>query len=275
MPRYYSKKPTQIEKKYEIKNEYNKYLLVTRISPFSTMLYIGGIDNWCLEIQISPDNLIAQMPKIEYDEKCSLTGRFNRGVDTLQILSLMISYITNEFPHIRHIAFEDFSYRKCNDRQHIDLAYFYYALYGQTWYMKKMGARFERAEDLEKFTNASRIFNEMKKTMKWEDYDDCVSTEHPLPTDTIIKIYNAADTWHSFFRELSNQVDIAELCEYMSPWITTFIKKYTDLHFTAMKFIIDVPNMYLPKMNYNLIAYIKNGGKYTRKRQKKRKVDLR
>ena len=76
MPRYHIKKPTQTETREEIETSSNKYLLTSRESEYSTMIYIGGLDSWCLECQIIRENPVANMPKIEYDERCSLSGRF-------------------------------------------------------------------------------------------------------------------------------------------------------------------------------------------------------
>jgi hypothetical protein len=305
MPRYHIKKPTQTETREEIETSSNKYLLTSRESEYSTMIYIGGLDSWCLECQIIRENPVANMPKIEYDERCSLSGRFvpcesyklglfsdygpsahntkisnlnvrgSGGVDTIGIMALMISYIQNKFPHVTHITFDDYSRRNCDDRQSIDLAPFYYLFDGKTWYMNKMGAQFFNTSDLEYFTNATKRFQELKPTMTWEDYDACVNTAHPLPDTEMRTIFEESPTWFVFFNELKKRVDIADLCIYMAPWIKDFVKRKAGLYFSSMTFVMNVPNPTLPTISYTLKPYVKSGGRYTRKQHRMRDfVDL-
>ena len=101
MPRYFPKKQTQTEHRFEIATSRNKYLLTCRESSTSILIFIGGIDTYCVEFQIFPDNPIASLSKIAYDEKCSLTGRYERGTDTHTLLSLMFSYIQDNFPYVK------------------------------------------------------------------------------------------------------------------------------------------------------------------------------
>ena len=275
MPRYHSKKPTQTETREEIETSSNKYLLTVRESEYSTMIYIGGLDSWCLECQIIRENPVANMPKIEYDERCSLSGRFKRGDDTVGIMALMTSYIQNKFPHVTHITFDDYSRRNCDDRQSIDLAPFYYVFDGKTWYMNKMGAQIFNTSDLEYFINATKRFQELKQTMTWEDYDVCVNTAHPLPDTDMKTIFEESPTWQVFFNELKKRVDISDLCLYMAPWIKDFVKRKAGLQFSSMTFVMNVPNLKLPNISYTLKPYVKNGGRYTRKQRKIRElVDL-
>jgi len=177
MPRYYPKKPTQTEIQEIIETTANKYLLTVRTSDTSTMIYLGGVNAWCINCHVLHNGTVANMPKIEYNEACSLTGRYRRGVG---ILALMMTYIHDRFPNITHITFDDYSWRNCDEQQTIDLAPFYYLMYGVTWYMNKMGATFETAADASHFTDANRRFQQLKTTMTWDESDTEVTTAHPL-----------------------------------------------------------------------------------------------
>ena len=96
------------------------------------------------------------------------------------------------------------------------------------------------------------------------------------PAITVSSVKASTKTWQSFFQALLNKVEIADLCIYMTPWITNFVKKYAKLYFNNMKFVIPVPNTKLPVVGYTLKTYIRNGGKYTRKYNKSHyPVDLR
>jgi hypothetical protein len=232
------------------------------------MIYVGGINSWCIEIQIFPDSPIAQMPKIAYDEHCSLNGRLKRGIGVLGLLALAISYIQKEFPHITKIQFDDCSYRECVEGQNIELAYFYYALYGETWYMNKIGARFLNESDKTRFELSTNTFQQLKNEMTWEMYDQYVNTAHPLAVDEMRTLYDNSKTWINFFQSIKHRVEIEDLCLYMAPWISNFIKNKTKLYFGGIPFILDIPNPKLGSVEFDVRPYVSNGGKYTRRNRK-------
>lgn len=276
MPRYYAKKSTQTETREELETATNTYLLTRRISDWSVMLYIGGLHTYCIECQVIYDSPIANLAKIEYDETCSLTGRFKRGSDTVGILELLLSYIHNNFKHVRQLQFDDYSYRECDDRRRIDLATFSYVFNEKTWYMKTMGAKFADPTDTETFLQANKKFQEKKAATSWMEYDHYVTTAHPLPEEEMKKFFEESATWKSFFHALKSRLDIAELCVYMEPWIQQFVKEMARLQFSTMRFVMDVPNPALNTVSYTSKPYVKNGGRFTVKQRRFRNaVDLR
>lgn len=260
MPRYFPKKQTQTEHRFEIATSRNKYLLTCRESSTSILIFIGGIDTYCVEFQIFPDNPIASLSKIAYDEKCSLTGRYERGTDTHTLLSLMFSYIQDNFPYVKKLQFDDYSSRECSHRTHIDLACFSYVLYTKTWYMKHMDAT-----DYENFVSKTQQFINSKVSTPWEMYNAVVTTRHPLPTETMQDIYTHTATWPEFFTEVKDRV--GNICEYMSPWIVRFV----GLDFKSSPFIMDVDKL---RISYEMKSYITSGGQYTRRTSCKRKKSL-
>lgn len=273
MPVYHPKKQTQDESRYELTNN-NKYLLTIRKSPTSIMLYIGGVHFWCIECQIVPDEKIANLSKIEFNEGCSLSGHFERGKDIKTIMRLLISYIQDHYPNINSIQFNDFSYRNCTSTQTIDLATFYYLLYGKTWYMKHMGATFANDDDAFIFYESSERFQKMKSKMKWNDFDSYITAKHPLSVSEIKSVYDSNQTWSSYFLELLEKTNIETLCSYMAPWITNFVTKVGRIRFYSPEFSISVPNNLMGKMEYSIGNYIARGGKYTRRQPRKKGLDL-
>ena len=247
MPQYYRKKESQEERREEIQTSVNKYLLTVRTSDYSTMIFIGGLDSWCISAQVIHAEPIASLSQIVYDEACSLSGRYKRGIDTQHVLALTLSYIHNTFPHITQIAFDDYSQRSCDERQRIDLASFYYVFYGATWYMAKMGATFQNKSDDDTFVRQTRRFQELKTS--WEDFDKYVTTAHPLPVATMKQLFDESSTWQLFFNKLKERVDIGDLCFYMAPWIDTFVTTMTGLCFRTMKMVMPVPNPALEQVD--------------------------
>lgn len=275
MPKYYPKKQSQIESQYELSAFKNKYLLTRRTSEYSTMIYIGGIDYYCLECQIVNNSPIANLAKIMYDNRCSLTGRFDRGTDTIAIMQLLLSYIQKMYPYVNQITFDDYSYRSCNESHQIDLAPLYYVLDMKTWYMSKMDATLYDPVEKQLFEHRTRAFQTSKSETTWETYDEFVTSRHPLPEEDMMELFAFEHTWQDFFQALKARVGLPNLCVYMSPWITNFVKVFAKLQFHSMKFVLAVPNPVIPIVEFTIKSYVK-GGKYTRKRRTTRKyVDLR
>lgn len=286
MPRYYPKKSNQTESRYEITTSENKFLLTVRESneSDSVMIYIGGIDTYCLECQVFKHRTIANLPKIMYDEKCSLTGRFEHGTDVMRIMSLLITYIQDTYPHVTAITFDDFSTKECEHGIHIDLAPFYYAFHNETWYMNRMNAYIYDSIENDLFRSKTTQFQATKASLRWEEFDAYVTTKHPLPQSQMIEIYNGSKSWFDFFNSLKAALknDMKILCDYMYPWITSFVQRFANLRFTAIQFAIPVTNPKISRIEYTIIPYIAPSkpisgiGKQTRKQYKRRKaMDLR
>jgi hypothetical protein len=265
-----------------MKTSENRFLLTVRESneSDSIMIYIGGTDTYCIECQLFKHSPIANLPKIMYDEKCSLTGKFERGTDTLRIMSLLISYIQDTYPHITSITFDDYSTRECEHGVHIELAPFYYALYNETWYMNRMNAYVYNPIEKDIFETKTLEFQASKKTTPWEIFDSFVTTKHPLPIGQMVDLYNVSKSWLDFFNALKAALknNMKTLCEYMYPWIVSFIYKFAHIRFTAIQFAIPIQmNDKISRVEYVLSPFVKSmGGKYTRKQSKRRKgYDLR
>jgi len=271
---YPPRKQTQTDTRQELTTNHTKYLLTIRTSPTSTLLYIGGAHFWCLECQIFPDEPSANLSKIEFNEGCSLSRRFERGKDIKTIMRLLISYLHNNYPFVKALQFTDFSYRNCIESQTIDLAPFYYVLYGKTWYMANMDATFVEDADIIRFTEASSRFNALKPIMTWEEFDSYITSAHPLPIETMKSLFTSHDTWQSYFVALLEETGIEVLCSYMGPWITRFVERVGKLRFHSYEFKIPVPNSSLGKKEYMTMNYSARGGKYTRRQPKKRVGDL-
>jgi hypothetical protein len=279
MPQYPPKKESHRELKFTVQTHQNKYLLTVRQSSSSILLYIGGQNQYCIECQIFPGNPIGHLSKIAYDEKCSLTNRFERGTDTKAIMALICSYLQNEYGYVKKLTFQDMSYRECSEKQTIDLAAFYYLLYGQTWYMLQMSATIPNKQQESLFKATSKDFLDKKASTTWSEFDKYITSSHPLPESDMITIYNNSKSWSEYFTVLRNKIGVEELCSYMAPWVTQFVKQMAQIQFTAIEFEMSVKNPQLPVLEYTLSPYIaQSAGKYTRKRRaslKRRDRDLR
>jgi hypothetical protein len=276
MPVYPKLKETQTETRFIITTDTNTYLFVKHDASDNVLLYIGGETDYCIECQVFKDinKPIGDLPHVYYDVKCSLTSKFERGTDTKNMLYIMFSYIRDNYPHVKGLTLQDMSYRECDNKMTIDLASFYYLMYGETWYTKMFGAKFMYDKDRIKFEEASAKFMELKKTLTWEEYEKYVLWEHPFDNIKMKEIYDKHTSWISYFMELRDMIGVSELCIYMHHWITTFINRVMRFRFTSPTYSIMLDNPKNLYVKYKIEPYskVKGGRRHTRRMYKRRKA---
>jgi hypothetical protein len=281
MPPLPDKRSDMDEEKYSIQVQGSTYVLTKRWSDSSTLFYIGGKYNYCLECQLFTDKsfmaritdiTLGDLPHVYYEEECRLDAPFLRGIDTRRILYLMISYIQNTCPTIRGLIFTDKSYRDCDDGQTVDLAILYYLVYKKTWYMAVLGAEFVNEQDKAKFQKAEIAFDAIKKEMSWEGFKDFITVKLPIPEDDMKVMYDTAETWQGFFLKLRDAITASKFCIFISPWVKTFWNKVFRFNFESVKFkfLFSAPELQT-RLEYTLTKYNQKGGKYTRKNRRIRK----
>lgn len=261
------------ETKYKIETTENSYIITVRISQTSTLIYIGGKYTYCLECQLFNENsfmarikdiTLGELPHVYYQEDCALDKPFLRGDDTKRILYLLISYIQKTYPNIKGLLFTDKSYRECDDKQSVDLAIFYYLLYGKTWYMSTLYADFASIQDKQTFIKAQDSFNNLKQALPWSDFKQFITVKFPIDETELQKMYSITNTWQSFFTTLRNRIGISELCIFVAPWLKSFWNTLFKFNLDSVKFKFMFSDLDV-QIEYTLTKYNQNGGRKTRR----------
>ena len=291
MPPYPPAKSSQYEKNLLLRVGSHIYRLSARTSEFSTMIYLGGHTTQCIECQVFPTNPIGNLVKIAYDERCSLSGMFERGSSIKQLLAVLLSYLQKYYPYVTALSFTDASSRDCGSKHTIQLASFYYLLYGKTWYMQNMAAVFAKSADTMRFQKANTSFQARKATMTWEEFDRYITAKHPLSEEMMKELYNNASSWSEYFQSLRDKIGAAELCEpdsaeqslsnvwtdaeyrlqteYMAFWIDSFMSNIVRFSFPLYSFLLPVPNPTIPAVSFTDEPY-QMGGKKRRQTRRYR-----
>jgi hypothetical protein len=248
--------------------------LVVYETSTSFLLYIGGHEIYCINVQIfkessgydiSEGNLI----KIRYDTVCSLENNFVRGIDTTMILRVMCDYISKNYSYVKVLRFTDQSTRACNNGSTVNLYEMSFLTTGHTWYEKHFGAYLTKKSQ-SSFDDAVRRFQELKKNTRWVLVRDTITSELPLPESTLEDMYTKADTWQDFFSPLSIQMGIPKFCEFVSPWLDIFIKSHLHLQFMGLTYLLPITPMNTP---YTITTYQRGGKRLTRKAMKEGNKD--
>jgi hypothetical protein len=263
--------PNQQEEVIRIQYNNIVFLLTVHKGSDTHIVYIGGPHTYCINFQIYLENSIYKnfidintclLDHFYYDKLCSISGGFQRGVDTALIFHLGITYIKNNYSHIKKIKLKDYSTRECNNGYSINLYEKFYITKGKTWYQEKYGA-YLSDNDAKKFETKHAQFNEKKQQIDWNTMKQFITT-NILPNN-IEEYYNGSKTWQEFFTKLESSMGVAAFGEFISPWISTFLSSVMKYDFTAPYYYIDI-NV-IPNMNYTQVGGGVNKKQYTRKRK--------
>lgn len=255
-------------------------LLRTYETDQTIQLHFGGRTKWCVHVDLikdpaAPDRMksLGYLVKIRYDELCSLNHALERGGDTKLLMQITLQYITEHYPTVTHLSFNDLSTRTCDNQNDVNLAVMTVFYTGGTWYQKNFRATIapQSAEDLEKIMDR---YQDVKKTTPWAIMKDTIAipaateyvSEHALET-----LYNAAATWEEFFQPLYQKLNIAAFCMFVGEWMDRFIARYFN-NLQGLTYWMPVASMNIP---YRIRPF-QEGGKprrYTCKQSRRQDKD--
>lgn len=246
----------------------NKKLVLTiHETDYSMTFYIGSRNIYCMDVQIikkdSGFDRVGAFHKIRYDIECSVNGDFERSRDTNMILRLIITYIYRNYPEVKVLRFNDMSTKVCDNGRPINLGVMTYLWSGQTWYQKNFGAYLESPSD-KLFTDREIEFQKRKKTMPWDDMNNIMDTELPMPEEDIKELYIRSNTWQTFFKGIVDVIGIPKFCNFISTWIYQFLLINGNVISDNMQFALPVKDY---GIEYTVADY--TGGKRKMRRTRK------
>lgn len=281
---YPPKKEGIYEEKHTIVAEKRSYVLTTRSSDNSILLYIGGPHTYCIEAQLFKetsymkdiiDISLGDLSHVYYNEACTIDDKFLRGTDTRRILKLVMAYVAKTYPYIRGFTFSDESMRECDDRQSVGLAFLHYLLYGETWYETVMGSTLFEKKDKDEFIDKNKKFQELKLKLPWKDFKDIITIKLPMSEEIMKEYYEISETWTVFFVKIRDEISASTFCSFVAPWINQFRKMFFQFDFTKVKHVVLFSNSKLtPLMEFELKAYVHRGGGSTRRKRRMRVQDI-
>jgi hypothetical protein len=139
-----------------------------------------------------------------------------------------------------------------------------YLYSGQTWYQKNFGAIMVPNE-IGRFNNLIESFNARKKQYTCDAFKEIfIKGTLPLPEEEMQQLYEAAASWHDFFKPLKEAIDIAAFCNFISPWLSSFVKDILRHDFMNIPYMFILNS--LRPVTYKIMAF--SGGmrqKFTKK----------
>ena len=124
------------------------YGVIDRYSSKYSIIHVGGKKKWCVTIEIAErGNIFEGTLNVHYDRRCNTNGDLERGVGTIGMLKVALTFAFSKFPMLTQIALKDNSAVPCANHGDMDLAPMQLVLHEQTWYMRHVQAEPEDAND--------------------------------------------------------------------------------------------------------------------------------
>lgn len=239
--------------RYKINAEGKSMILTIFETTNSITFYLGGYKIYCIDAQIiklKPGTFLDEgnLSKVRYDMKCSTLrpenekeAAFEKGKDTSMILRLMMTYIKDNYPDVKALTFTDLSTRKCDNGVSVSLSAMKLFIDGKTWYEDHFGAKISpKFEPV--YTSIMNDANEKKRKLSWDDFYDSfiASTTLPLEKEKMKQLYNKADSWQEFFKNIRDSIGISALCVWFSQysWFELAFLKYLKFSLFNFSFLL-------------------------------------
>jgi hypothetical protein len=226
-------------------------------------IFIGGHHKFCIDCLITKGSSVAYLSHIYSNVQCSLEQNFRGGHDTKMIVNLLLSFIKDNFPHIREVEFNDTSSRSCDNNHVVELYEMSYIHTGKTWYEKNFGAQL-RPNDAAKFMIEHERFQKRKAAMTWADFKMYLRGHLPFEMEDL---YNSTTTWQDFFGKIVRQTGISEFCEFVAPWLHTFMMRQMRFPFSFATYYIALDGFVT--IAYEQTAFNRGNRRFTAKRIKR------
>ena len=233
---------------------------------------IGGKSyNDCINVAIYNDTdnipVKAKIPHLQSEPECSFDNILDNK-DTVDFIKASLQYIHYKFPTIKIFEFDDMSHIDCGKTKSVipprkldkpfSLAHLYLAMYGETWYENRFGAKMinkvlynNYKEGLLKLNNKINIdYTVFKINNSINEKQDAI----------LSKYYSKDKSWKEFFNDIPKD----ERCDSLFNWLQYYIPEIIENTYNPFGWYIDIETM--PKTHMEIVdkPTLKGGAK-TRK----------
>ena len=176
----------------------------------------------------------------------------------LELLSTVDNLLKTHFPHIRSVKLYDASYMPCNRTygDTLDLLSYSIALYGKTWYERKINAYIEDKLIYENYKTQVGHFisTDMKNSITFESMAARIIKDGTmLAKEELHKNYNKWQTYFTisptlpvFFKQVLSDINNKDKCMFCKGWLVSFVGSYVTLH---REWVFDIPVNYVQTGN--------------------------
>jgi hypothetical protein len=240
---------------------------------------VGGDYTDCVNISYFYKNnkpYKVAIPHLLYEPECAISTTLEQGGGSEIMIKIAIRYAYNEVKSLPNFEFQDSSHIDCIDKdltkvpprktlKPLNLAYFYIAYHGMTWYEARFNAEMKDKIRYKLYRERLEFLVNPVEKPTYEKFRGIIgSTIDSVDLDKYLeKLYNKANTYREFFEAIPK----SKRCDVLYPWLNTFIEHYIGDVYSVKDWLINVHTMDNKKStvggslkkgrNYRIFSYIK------------------
>lgn len=248
---------------------YIKTMIITSYeSENSLTIYIGDSNFYCIYCQLLKNKEsgiyhTGLLTKAPWDISCSPDKPFEKGIDSIIIIKLVLTYINDKYPDVKELLFTDLSTKDYDDGSSVSLVGMKVFTDGKTWYESHFDVKMD---DLHKnlYTGMMDNATEKKSKMSFNKFIGyCDINQLNIPLDELEIQYKSSATWQEFLSFIHDKIGLSKYYSWLSKnnWFDNFVHLVLKFQSLGLQFIFE-PKQY--DITYNITKNI--GGRHiTRK----------
>lgn len=218
----------------------------------SQNITLGGEYDDCISISyiytIDGKISYAKIPHLLYEPECALNKKLEKGIGTELMIKTCLKYAYKTVNSISIFEFEDMSHIDCiekniknskpprNNIKPVNLAYFFIAYHGETWYENKFNAKMKDPIKYKKYRESLDFLTDEKSKVDFREFliISCINNYDIM--EYLKNKYEKSKTYREFF----NLIPKKERCEILYTWLNNFMDYYLKNVFSVKEWIIDI-----------------------------------
>jgi hypothetical protein len=216
---------------------------------------VGGDYGDCLNISYFYQNnkpVRAVIPHLLYEPECAIGTTLDAGGGTEIMVKTALRYAFNDVKTVSIFEFQDSSHIDCLQKdltkalprkmaRPLNLAYFYIAYHGMTWYEARFNAEMLDKVKYNRYRKQVKFLTDPATKPSFDEFKAIILSAFASLEELIYveKLYAKTQTYREFFEAIPK----TRRCDILYPWLNTFMEHYIGAVFSVKDWTINVNKM--------------------------------
>jgi hypothetical protein len=206
----------------------------------------------CLNISYFYQNnkpVRALIPHLLYEPECAIGTTLDAGGGTEIMVKTALRYAFKDVKTLPNFEFQDSSHIDCLPKdlskalmaRPVNLAYFYIAYHGMTWYEARFNAEMSDKVNYACYRKQLKFLTDPAAKPSFDEFKAIILSAFSSLEELIYveKLYKKASTYREFFEAIPK----TRRCDILYPWLNTFMDYYIGSVYSVKDWIINVNKM--------------------------------
>lgn len=216
---------------------------------------VGGNYGDCLNISYFYQNnnpVRALIPHLLYEPECAIGTTLDAGGGTEIMVKAALRYAFNDVKTLPIFEFQDSSHIDCLPKdmtkaaprklaRPLNLAYFYIAYHGMTWYEARFNAEMLDKVKYNRYRKQLKFLTDPAAKPSFDEFKAIIVSAFGSLEELMYveKLYKKTSTYREFFEAIPK----TRRCDILYPWLNTFMEHYIGSVFSVKDWTINVNKM--------------------------------